>query len=178
MRSRLFSLLKSIFEQFWTYLGMFFWMFCGGRRTVHVDNATPENSGIFQRNLNGTRVLALPTNFGKSRRSSTKKLIKSHEKRGQNERPCPTPLWKAFGQFWLYFWSHLASDIVPETILKGNRRVGAPSGANGRASPLYELATRSRICGNLILKSILHSSERWSFTAKQVQTKPETVTGS
>ena len=101
-------------------------MFFGGCGDVHVDNATPVKYCIFHRVLERYAIFALPTNLGKSTTFSLKKLRKSHENRSQHARPCPTPLWRAFGSILAPFWSPFGSHNRPKARPK--RLKSAPRG--------------------------------------------------
>ena len=100
------SQLKAFLDQFWIYFGMLFGMFFRVVDACMLIMRQPEKYCIFQRALHGTRVFTLLTTFRKSLRFSMKKLRTSLNKNSANEKPCPTPLWRAF-------WLNFGSILVP-----------------------------------------------------------------
>ena len=105
-------------------------MFFGGGGDGHVDNAALVKYCIFHRVLERYTISAFTTNFGKSTIFLFKKLRKSHENRSQHERPCPTPLWRAFGSILAPFWSPFGSKNRPKARPK--RLKTAPKGDSRR----------------------------------------------
>ena len=94
-------------------------MHFGRRRNVHVDNATTRKILHFQRALDGTRVFALPTNFGKSLTLSMKKLRKSFKKRVRMRSPVRHHFGEHFGPILAPFWYPFGSQNCPQSGFEG-----------------------------------------------------------
>ena len=103
-------------------LGLFgdvFLMLSGGGRNVHVDNATLVKYCIFHR-APPPRIRFLPyRRILESLQHFFEKVKKKHENRSEHERPCPTPLWRAFGSMLVSFWSPFGSQNRPKGSFEG-----------------------------------------------------------
>ena len=124
MRSRLFITFESDFGRFWRYFWRVLWMHFGRRRNVHVDNATTRKILHFSTRPAWHTSFCLTDEFWKIANTFHEKVKKVVQKTSSNEKPCPTPLWRAF---WVDFGSILVPFWLPKSSPKRFRR-GRKSG--------------------------------------------------